>query len=379
MKRTHDSRSLDSVDNGSTDCHMYREPDTKHNDNQSDNLLYVAKVEQLASQVRSALSEDSSAELEMYETPVDLPFEGQSFGISLKEALSVKVCDDQIALPECISQKVERPQVTSTVVHKAEEQLEVNDSKSAELSKELGTLDFHHTRDSSVKWLESAFKASTSHDCLPTSMQILDENTLRLNKEGATLPEDRYRLCYTIELSDSSSEEDNNKSSHEYDDHNLVGSTGSNQEANIKDQHYMTLYTMGSDEHKVKQSLTYSTDFEGFSKGSHLIKQYEGVAQAQCNTSQRKQLDHSTSPLFTMSLQQLRQLFLSLEQELNSKIQSVPANAIVNLYLWLHKHAHTHTHTHTGHSSLLIQLLEERDSLSNENKLLKKNIAQLTK
>ena len=43
----------------------------------------------------------------------------------------------------------------------------------------------------------------------------------------------------------------------------------------------------------------------------------EGVCeeyQATC-----KQLDHSTSPLYTMSTEQLRQLFMSLEQQLLGK------------------------------------------------------------
>ena len=60
--------------------------------------------------------------------------------------------------------------------------------------------------------LENTFKNGTNHNIvqLLTPVKSLDNKALAINKEGIKSSDDRYRLCYTIELSDSSADEDRN-------------------------------------------------------------------------------------------------------------------------------------------------------------------------
>ena len=78
-------------------------------------------------------------------------------------------------------------------------------TEQTELGKDtLKSTSIHPMQNSS---LESSFRSTAQ---LSTSVRLLDENAHILNKERVTSPGDRYRLCYTIELSDSSTDEDKN-------------------------------------------------------------------------------------------------------------------------------------------------------------------------
>ena len=60
--------------------------------------------------------------------------------------------------------------------------------------------------------LENTFKSGTIHHMvqLSASVKSSDDKPLTINKEGIKSLDDRYRLCYTIELSGSSADEDKN-------------------------------------------------------------------------------------------------------------------------------------------------------------------------
>lgn len=84
------------------------------------------------------------------------------------------------------------------------------------------------------------------------------------------------------------------------------------------------------------------TEFEDFvSDGESALHQmieqgtddtvYVGGGHGEVKTDHKTQLDHSNSLLFEMSIQQLRQLFLSLQQKLHGKVKGVGLGGVPGL------------------------------------------------
>ena len=209
-RRAHDSDSFvsgSSSDNASVDCHLHNASyyaKHHHNDTKTNDILSTSsasEVRLLASQVKLVLSQlqDDSGELEMFESPEDNPFEG----LNMRMSSNTCTMTPSTHTPDHISQS-----------------LEVDNSQSSSKGSSLSNLDrisshnMHANqtmKDSSVKWIEHAFKTNTSHKHVPKTMKVLDKNNLGVDMDGIMAPEDRYRLCYTLELSDSSSDEETNE------------------------------------------------------------------------------------------------------------------------------------------------------------------------
>ena len=218
-RRAHGSDSFvsgSSSDNASVDCHShntsYYHAKHHHNDTKTNDILSTSsasEVRLLASQVKLVLSQDDSGELEMFESPENNPFEGLNTRIaSQTKALSSNTCTmtQSTHTQDHISQSLE-------VDYSQSSSKEVHGSSLSNLDR-ISSHNMHADqtmKDSSVKWIEHAFKTNTSHKHVPTTMKVLDKNNLGVDMEGIMAPEDRYRLCYTLELSDSSSDEETNE------------------------------------------------------------------------------------------------------------------------------------------------------------------------
>lgn len=207
----HGIQTFDTSNNERTEIltHQEQEPHcNKSGDNLSTSSISI--VEQLVSRVNSVLSQDDLTELEMFETPEYAHFEGQANTISCQsKTSSVNPTDNvsptssghtftqtvRFSKAELDVPSESRPN-TITVEHgETEEVLQCGKKKYA-LSNinTLGSHDAYSTHTAQDSMLDDALKISTGQD----------------HKEGVMSPEERYRLCYTIELSDSSSEEDKN-------------------------------------------------------------------------------------------------------------------------------------------------------------------------
>lgn len=190
-----------------------RDTETGLNDDLSTSMS-VSEVRLLASQVNSILSQDDSTEFEMFESPEGTLFDGvnieiQSKSKTLSEPEASETLEAQTPNTHNISAQLPSTSrvISSQFNNTTAQDVRPEDVSSLSKMAPVGSHDVLPTKtvkDSSVKWIEHAFKTSTSHDQLPMSMKMLDENSL--NQEASS-SEDKYRLCYTIELSDSSSEE----------------------------------------------------------------------------------------------------------------------------------------------------------------------------
>ena len=213
----HGTQTVDASNNERTESDVLTHQELEPHCNESgDNLSTssISIVEQLASLVKSVLSQDDSTELEMFETPEYGHFVGQAITISSQSKTSSV---NQLQLAQTTrSSKAEldipgesRPN-TITVEHgETEGMLQYGNNKYG-LSNfnSLSSHDTYSTHTAQESMLDDPLEVRTGHDhIIQTSML-----TLKFNKERVMLPEEKYRLCYTIELSDSSSEEDKNNS-----------------------------------------------------------------------------------------------------------------------------------------------------------------------
>ena len=181
----------------------------------------VSVVEQLASHVKSVLLQDN-AELEMFEIPEYGCFGRQTIKISQQsKAPVVNVGYNQVtqtANDDMLTQVAQTSRVEQVVLGDSQPNtIAVKQGETEEMLQCEYDLSWFNTFSShdmcsthTVKDSMYALEIRTGHDYSPTSMKLLDEKTLKFNKERVMSPEERYRLCYTIELSDSSSEEDKN-------------------------------------------------------------------------------------------------------------------------------------------------------------------------
>lgn len=220
------SESLDLSSNGDSNCSTHKQTHLRPNSDIDGDLcgthdqLSVAQVEQLAHRVKTALfQDDRTIELEMFESLEDVPFEKQSDSSS---------CLFQYKLPSDAQRQsqggrehmstrscVEISQWGRTAFHKESEGLlDTSNSKISSLP-DGKSHDMFPTHDTvldsgdSERCLENDLTASTSCNHLPTSVKTQDEDNVGHKGVATGAPvEERYRLCYTIELSDSSSQED---------------------------------------------------------------------------------------------------------------------------------------------------------------------------
>jgi hypothetical protein len=174
--------------------------------------------------------------------------------------------------------------------------------------------------------LENSLNSGTNHDItLPTTVKSLDDKEFAMNsKEKVDSLDDRYHLCYTIELSDSSADEDKNWQAGQNFPDTAVVAAGYNlvMECNT-DCGRLYNHSGVKDINTDNESLTilHFAELDDFISDdqqqytSHFVQaDHENVS-----PSKWKVLDHSFSPLHAMTLQQLRQLFLSLERQLSGK------------------------------------------------------------
>lgn len=170
--------------------------------------------------------------------------------------------------------------------------------------------------------LENTLNSGTNHDIipLPTTVKLLNDKGLEINsKEEVKLLDDRYHLCYSVELSDSLVDEDKNWQAGSNFPDTAIIATGDDlaMEGNT-DCGRLSTFNLVS---VLSMAVLHFTELDDFISDdqqpytSHSVQaDHEPVS-----PSKWKVLDHNSSPLHAMTLQQLRQLFLSLEQQLSGK------------------------------------------------------------
>ena len=163
-------------------------------------------VEQLADQVKIALFQDERTELEMFESLEDGPFEMPRDGNSrLFQQESFTLARDSK------KQTQYEPRSTSTAIkglQSDETELDKVDTSDGKVSSSPDGQSHAEVHTAKEKWHQTAVTSNsnaTGYDQLATLIKTPDANSAG---HGQIPAEDRYRLCYTIELSDSSSQED---------------------------------------------------------------------------------------------------------------------------------------------------------------------------
>ena len=158
-------------------------------------------------------------------------------------------------------------------------------------------------------------------DPLPTTV---NGKGLAISKEEVKSLDDRYHLCYTIELSDSSDDGDKKGPPARSEGINFQDNLGFNN--THYGRHYIEIFTLmwyqveGSLVLIIMVTITFFTEFDDFVSDEDPIQEHIVERQPSERTDLKwKVLDHSSSPLHAMTFQQLRRLFLSLKQQLNGK------------------------------------------------------------
>ena len=214
-------------------CNEQNLPGSESGDNQP--TTSTIKVEQLASQVKSLLLQDDSDETVL--------FEGEtlsSFANSPKHKVSsVNSSGNQVAQTVNNHTEASPTQQTSKVeLNAGVSQSDVH-QESDVVQSSLITPTTHVNVTSTYTVHDS--KTRMISDNIPTLTKLLesDGKLPEPNREVVTSPEERYRLCYTIDLSDSSSEEDKNNSTlQESDFPGVPGTTTGDLEANTFWNHH---------------------------------------------------------------------------------------------------------------------------------------------
>ena len=189
--------------------------------------------------------------------------------------------------------------------------------------KEMLDSEYSASMEPKLIGLESTLNSGTNHDIIPlsTTLKLLNKGFEINSKEEVKSLDDRYHLCYSTELSDSSVDEDKNwQAGPKFPDTAIIATgDGLIMEDNTNCGR-LSMFNLVSRILVPSMAVLYFAELDIICDDQQQCISHSVQADCECvSPSKWKVLDHSSSLLHAMTLQHLRQLFLSLEQQLSGK------------------------------------------------------------